>query len=313
MANYLITGGTGFVGSVLVNALAKGGDDVTVLSRSPSQDEDHSEIVHVSHDIQDDIEIEPDFDVIIHAATPASANLNVLEPGYMFDLAIHGMKRVVEFARRHAKPPIVCLTSSGAVYGELPDSLKMFEENSRLAVRSFDVRSAYAEGKRAAEFLLAEAASRGVCIPRLARLFAFSGTLLPLDRHFAIGNFVRDAINQQVIEVRGDGKAVRSYLDQDDLAEWMFAVISRGSPRSVYHIGSERAISIAELAHLVATRFELTTSKNCSVEIKGQSSPLDGVSRYVPSTVMTRSELDVREQVSLEASIDKMIRAHLCD
>lgn len=307
----LVTGATGFVGRSLLPHLCASGLSVTALGRRPTPIGIPREVDYVSSDVLEPLKIRGSFDLIIHAATDASAALNTSNPMIMFATAVRGMSNVLAFAETQQKPPVVCFTSSGGVYGELPHGMKSFEEDCRLAPPSFDVRSAYAEGKRAAEFLLAEASSRGVCIPRLARLFAFSGTFLPIDRHFAIGNFIRDAVNQQSIEVRGDGKAIRSYMDQDDLADWMLAIILRGLPTSTYHIGSERAITIGELAHLVASRYEVITTKGCTVKIKGLTSPLDGVDRYVPSTAKTRRELNLQERVSLEDSIDKMIRAHL--
>ena len=77
---------------------------------------------------------------------------------------------------------------------------------------------AYAEGKRVAEFLLAEASRTGKVQQSICRLFAFSGVGSPFDRHFAKGNFVKDAIDNEEITVRSDGSSVRSYLDSDDMA-----------------------------------------------------------------------------------------------
>ena len=310
MKRLLFLGASGFVGKCFLNDLTVTDSFEVVRARRGVQSFSNGEI---SADVMKPLTVPGPFDVIIHAATPASATLNHGSPLSMFDNCVTGMRNVLNYAERLGNCPLILFTSSGAVYGDMPGDMTSFEEDCRLAPASFDPKSAYAEGKRAAEFLLAEAANRGVCVPRLARLFAFSGTLLPVDRHFAIGNFVRDAVNQQTIEVRGDGKAIRSYLDQDDLAEWLLAIILRGLPTSTYHIGSERAISIADLAHLVANRYEAITSKSCTVEVKGQTSPLDGVNRYVPSTAKTRSELNLQERVSLEDSIDKMIRAHLRD
>jgi len=218
---------------------------------------------------------------------------------------------MLSIATRQQTPPIFLFTSSGAVYGDMPNKMKAFSEDCRLAANSFAVKSAYAEGKRAAKFLLAEANSRGLCRARLARLFAFSGPLLPLNRHFAIGNFIRDAINNQKIIVRGDGTPIRFYLDETDMASWLIASIHRGRPDSIYHIGSEHGITISDLAHLVSSRYAQMKDVPCTVEVTGQSSALDGISRYVPETFATRMELGTQETVSLEESIDKMFRAHL--
>ena len=127
------------------------------------------------------------------------------------------------------------------------------------------------------------------------------------DRHFAIGNFVRDVVNSRAITVRSDGSSIRSYMDGKDMATWLLRIIEAGFPGEIYHVGSERCISIGELASLVAERYQLLTTNEVLIEILGQISPLDGVSRYVPSTKWTREKLKLKETVSLELSIDQMI------
>jgi UDP-glucuronate decarboxylase len=249
----------------------------------------------------------PEFDVIIHAATPASAVLNSENPEEMYRLNVLAMENVIEFASRHQKPPIVLFTSSGGVYGEMPDHLERFPEGWDRPWSSVPLSSAYAKGKVDAEALLSKATLDGKCQGLIARLFAFSGVHLPLNRHFAIGNFVRDVVCDQRIIIRGNGSPIRSYMDGQDMSEWIFQIIECGSPEEIYHVGSERAISIKDLATLVGNRYERLTDNPVKVDILHQSSPLDGVSRYVPSTERTRTQLNVNETVGLEQSIDQMI------
>ena len=307
----LVLGGTGFVGRSLLSQLSESDNKVTIFSRKPRVGANTDGVDCAYGDIRSDITLAPVFDVIIHAATDASADLNSNSPLDMFLTCVEGMQSVVRFCEKHKTPPVLLFTSSGGVYGDLPSAQESFPENDRLSAPSYSVGSAYAEGKRAAEFILAEAGARGVCDARLARLFAFSGIHLPLDRHFAMGNFIRDAVRQQHIVINGDGSAIRSYLDQADMAEWLLASIEKGNSHSTYHVGSERAISIHELADLVASRYKLLTEIECSFEVKRRSSPLDGVSRYVPSTKFTRAELQVSEKIKLETSIDRMLLHHM--
>lgn len=312
MVKILILGGFGFVGSSLCSAIdLNSSDDITITS-SGLRDGNGSAVAtprycQITWDIRQPTNITPNFDVIIHAATPASAEMNTAHPEMMFSQNVSGMANVIEFASRHEKPPIVLFTSSGAVYGDMPSELERFPEVWSVAKGTQELSSAYARGKIEAELMLQDATQNGKCIGLIARMFAFSGIHLPIDRHFAIGNFVRDVVNSRAITIRSDGSSIRSYMDGKDMATWLLRIIEAGSPGEIYHVGSERSVSIGDLASLVAERYQLLTDKEVSIETLGKSSPLDGVSRYVPSTKWTREKLNLKETVSLELSIDQMI------
>ena len=109
--------------------------------------------------------------------------------------------------------------------------------------------------------------------------------------------------------IRSDGSSIRTYLDQVDLCHWLWKIALQGRPLNPYHIGSERAVSIKELAQIVSNRHEELTGKSVFVQTLGQTSAIDGVNRYVPSTKWTREELGLSETISLESSIDSMIQA----
>jgi dTDP-glucose 4,6-dehydratase len=227
----------------------------------------------------------------------------------MLNIIVKGMENLIKFLSRHKNQPTVLFTSSGAVYGSSTNSVENIKEDSTVTFDLHDQVSAYATGKRKAEAMLAQATTSGICVGIIARLFAFSGSHLPRDRHFAIGNFIDDAVTKKKITIRSDGSSIRSYLDQWDMAQWMLTIANHGDPRHIYHVGSERAISIGDLATLISKRYELITGEIVPIEILGQSSPLDGVSRYVPSTAQTRKELGLSETISLESSIDSMLQA----
>ena len=119
---------------------------------------------------------------------------------------------------------------------------------------------------------------------------------------------MESAITTKKIVVRSDGSSIRSYLDELDMAQWLMSICEYGVSNHIYHVGSERVISIRDLAFLVASRCEYLTGENVLVEILGETSPIDGVSRYVPSTTQTRNELGLSETISLESSIDSMLQ-----
>ncbi len=303
----LIIGANGFVGRSLSLQLPLEIRSVVGTSRAfvPKQ----MDFEFVRCDIQDPILLRPDFDLIFHLGSNASADENVTSPLQMFSSIVNGTSNVIDFCSRHSKPPRLVFASSGGVYGEMPDVIDQFPEDWYGAVSTTKVHSAYAEGKRAAEYLLTEATSRNVCLGLIARLFSFSGSNLPSGRHFAIENFVRDAVTSQKIVIRSDGSSIRTYLDQVDLCHWLWKIALQGRPLNPYHIGSERAVSIKELAQIVSNRHEELTGKSVFVQTLGQTSAIDGVNRYVPSTKWTREELGLSETISLESSIDSMIQA----
>jgi dTDP-glucose 4,6-dehydratase len=308
----LILGGTGFLGKSLLDfVLTYQHHDSFLFSSSSSGFIVQNQKVDVNNSLAWNVlgrsSIEGDFNLIIHAATPASAELNVNSPDLMLEQNVRAMENLLVFASQHKTPPTILFTSSGAVYKSPTfEDFRMYERSELLDLNDSAI-SAYAKGKIVAEEMLRDATARGVCNGIVARLFAFSGVHIPLDRHFAIGNFVRDVVTNGEIVVRSDGTSERSYLDGADMADWLLRIADVGESNEIYHVGSERAITIAQLAELVSHRYTELTSKPSSVKILGKTSPIDGVQRYVPSTERTRKLLGVAETISLEQSIDQMI------
>jgi dTDP-glucose 4,6-dehydratase len=131
-----------------------------------------------------------------------------------------------------------------------------------------------------------------------ARIFALLGPLLSLDIHFAAGNFIRDVLAGKPVQVQGAGTAVRSYLYAADLTVWLLAILLRAERGSVYNVGSEEGVSIADLARRTAA-----TLGGGAVDILGKPDPGWNPGRYVPSTEKIRRELGVSPSVGLEEAI----------
>jgi dTDP-glucose 4,6-dehydratase len=135
----------------------------------------------------------------------------------------------------------------------------------------------------------------------LARLFAFSGPFLPLDLNFAIGNFIGNALRGEPIRIGGDGTPYRSYLYGAEMAIWIWTLLVRGESR-LYNVGSDQAVSIAELAHAVVKN----TAPGTSIEIARQPTPGAIPARYVPAVDRVREELSLRETLNLDEQIRRM-------
>lgn len=169
------------------------------------------------------------------------------------------------------------------------------EPGARAPLDSF---SAYAEGKREAERLCLSAAGPDF-EPKIARGFSFVGPYLPLDRHFAIGNFIGDVLRGGPIEARGDGTPYRSYLYGADLAVWLWTILLKGAPGRPYNVGSERRLSVAELARIVAG----VLKPRCVVNILEKPSPGKPPEQYVPNTQRAQKELGLKENFGIEEAV----------
>ncbi len=314
-ARVLVTGATGFFGAWLLATLLRADDElgldlhVTALARDPSPalarfaERGRARFESRAADVRS-FAPRPDdrWTHVLHAATAASARLNEADPREMFDVALRGTERILEVAGEHGATRVL-LTSSGAIYGRQALDVTHVEETCARGPDPLDPRSAYAEGKRGAELLSALATQRGLPVA-IARCFAFVGPLLPLDAHFAIGNFLRDGLAGGPIVVEGDGTPLRSYMYATELVVWLLAILIRGEPARAYNVGSQHARSISEVAARVAAHF--------GTRVERRQAPVEGAApeRYVPSTARARAELGLEELVSLDEAIARTVRHH---
>jgi nucleoside-diphosphate-sugar epimerase len=190
--------------------------------------------------------------------------------------------------------------SSGAVYGKQPSEITYLPERYQGAPDPMDLNSAYGEGKRVGELLCAMAHKKHGLETAIARYFAFVGPHLPLDAHFAIGNFIRDAMKGEPIKVK-DGTPYRFYLYAADLAVWLWTILFRGKACYPYNVGSDQEITISQLAETVSTTLGGAVASVTSSTLRFNTSP----SRYVSSVERARGELGLRCQISLEKGIRK--------
>ena len=259
-ARILLTGGTGFFGQWLVESLLHANDalglevQLTLLSRDPQAvlqrwpHWQHPAIDWLAGDVRDVVWPERQYSHVLHAATDSSpaAQADALA---LLDQVVGGTRRLLDWAVGHGVARFLYI-SSGAVYGELPPG--PVAESYTGAPDSMQTADSYGQAKRFAEQLCVQYASRfdlNVCS---ARCFAFVGPGLPMDGHFAIGNFIGAALAGQPLSIHSDGRALRSYLYAGDLAQWLWTLLLRGENCRAYNVGSDQAISVAELARLVA-------------------------------------------------------------
>ena len=292
----LITGGTGFFGKSMLDYRLRHPEwpwakaEWVILSRSPESFREAHPVLasqlgvsFVAGDVRDFAFPEGRFDAIVHAATSAVTTLSDDE---MTSVIVDGARHVAEFAKASGCRKVL-FTSSGAVYG--PRTSPASEDDECRPA------TAYGKGKLEAEKILIESGLDA----KIARCFAFVGPHLNRGIHYAVGNFIQNGLDGKPIVINGDGTPLRSYLYADDLVEWLFAILERGESGRAYNVGSDRALSIRQLAEAVRG----VLGSRSEIAVHGKLQPGEKPSVYVPSIDRARSELSLEVKVGLEDAI----------
>lgn len=213
-------------------------------------------------------------DFIIHAANETSPEAHA-DSCRMLWSTIDSWRNILKIGRACGCQRIL-LVSSGAVYGEIGSNGA--SESDPANINFMDPRNSYALGKQICEQSAAAEQNNSPFDIVIARCFSFIGPGLPLDQAYAIGNFIRDAITNNSIRIKSDGSAVRSYLHMKDLVVWLLTILVKGARGEAYNVGSERQVTIRELAHLVSEE----VGGASKVIIEGMPSRGVGTNIYYP-------------------------------
>lgn len=285
---------------------------VTVLPRDPAAFGREAPAIlaapafhFVSGDVRDFTFPAGDFSHVIHTATTSAHETFAGEdPLHKFDTLVSGTRRVLDFAAKRGIENLL-FTSSGVTYQPLPPpggSHTPIPESSLLAPPTHHPASTLGQAKRAAEFLCACYAERHGWHLGIARCFSFLGPFLPLDIHYALGNFITQALHAERVVVNSDGTALRSYLYAADLVVWLLTLLLDGKSGQPYNVGSDAAISIGDLAHLV--RDLIAPDK--PVDILGKAASAVGNpirNAYIPDITLARNTLNLEVWTDLSTAI----------
>lgn len=305
----LLTGGTGFFGRALLRHFLSCGMDTNtslcVLSRDPQRFQaaypalaisDQIGFVHADIQNRETLPWNESFTHVLHAATDSTIGPR-LTPLQRFNQIVEGTTNILDLAVATGARRFL-LTSSGGIYGPQPSDLEAIPEDWPGSPPLDQASTAYSQGKRAAEHLCALYRDSHGLETVVARCFAFIGPDLPINVHFAIGNFIRDALFCKSIIVEGDGSPIRSYLDQSDLASWLIKLVIDGKDGECFNVGSDCPISILDLAYLV--RDLIAPSKQVIMKSKEASTHRN---RYIPDIKKIQLLQGLAPSVSLRESI----------
>lgn len=315
-ARLFITGGTGFFGRWLLESFFHANQQLdlkasaSILSRRPESARralshllPNPAIAVLEGDVRTFKFPRREYSHMIHAATDSSTRQPAEDHLLMLDTILEGTRHTLDFAVKTGVEKFLFI-SSGAVYGTQPSTITHIPEEYNGAPDSLDAKSVYGSGKRIAELLCSLYVKKFGLNASIARCFAFVGPYLPLDRHFAIGNFIRDALRGGPIVIKGDGTPHRSYLYMADLVIWLWTILLRGAGGRAYNVGGEESHSIEETAHIVAR----SVSRSIAVKVLGVKNPNQPVERYVPSTRRAKGELKLQQSITLEEAIQRTVQ-----
>ena len=297
---FLILGGTGFFGQSLIEELTKTitihnlATQIIITTRNTAQARAlggcflHPSVTLTEADFshQDTLVTTWDANYVLHMATTSARDTYMrVAQGSKFNLLINATQAVCKQIAT-APPDRVLFTSSGVVYGSrMP--VGGFREQTPVSIDHLQAINSLAMGKLAAEHLLAVSCCGSKVPLSIARCFSFVGPSLPTDIHYAIGNFVQDAVLGHPIAVHGDGLDVRSYMHISDAIVWLCHLLFDPNPPPIMNVGSPQPLSIRELAQLVAD----TVNPGITVQCLNNNPIADNERRreYWPNTDLANS------------------------
>lgn len=307
----LVSGGTGFIGKWILASFLYTNDKyslnakIYILSREPQfflnkfpKLHDLENIKFIKGDVKDfTFEKDVNIDFAIHAAADVVAN----RTNYgIFNDCLYGTSNFINQIKK-ANCKKMLLLSSGAVYGNNYGAENNISENYFGAPDTMNPASAYGEGKRASELLSCIATESSNLSITIARCFAFVGPYLPLDKHFAIGNFILSAMRNETILIKGDGTPLRSYLYSADLVLWLWELLFSRENLKVYNIGGSEALSIESLAKKVVS--VLNSSSPINVALPKNKNKL--IQNYIPNISRIYNDFGLAPHYDLKSSIER--------
>jgi len=301
MARVLVTGGSGFLGSHLVDRLV-GKHDVVVVdnySTGSRSNLDHlrSEIEIIRHDVTIPLYIE--VDVIFNLACPASPIHYQKDPVQTLKTNVHGAINALGLAKRTGARILQASTSE--VYGDPEISPQVEEYWGR--VNPIGIRSCYDEGKRAAETLFFDYHRQHKVDVRVARIFNTYGPRMAVDDGRVVSNFIIQALRGEDISIFGDGSQTRSFCYVDDLISGLLKLSESESPdiHQPINIGNPQTFTIKEIAELIKS------STNSNSLISYHPLPSDDPQQRKPDISKAREILKWEPTIEFKVGLERTI------
>lgn len=264
--HYLVTGGTGFLGSALVRRLVEAGARVRVLDdnsrgRASRLQDLEGRFEYVEGDIRDAATVAracEGIDLVCHLAFVNGTEFFYTKPDLVLDVAMKGMINIIEGSMRHRVPEMLVMSSS-EVYQE-PKVIPTDESVALSIPDPLNPRYSYAAGKIMSEIMALNYGRQHFERVTVVRPHNVYGA--DMGREHVIPQFVArlKALQSHPTEpipftIQGTGRQTRSFVFVDDFIDGVMIVLDRGEHLGIYHIGTLEEVTIASVAHTAAEHF----------------------------------------------------------
>jgi UDP-glucose 4-epimerase len=315
MPRSLITGGAGFIGSYLAEALLAQGQHVVVIDDLSTGRLDN--IAHlidrpqfqfVNETIRNDSvmdQLVSDCDIIYHLAAAVGVELIIKDPVHTMETNLFGTEVVLRLARRYRRT--VLLASTSEVYGKSSD-LPFREDADRVMGATTKSRWSYAESKAMDEFLALAYHKQFHAPIVICRFFNTVGLRQTGTYGMVIPRLVNQAVADLPLTVYGDGQQSRCFCNVKDTVRAV-AGLSR-EPRAIgeiFNIGSSDEITILELAQRIVQRAHSRSEIKLIPYEQAYESGFEDMRRRVPSTAKVKGVIGWQPTVTLDQTLDEVI------
>lgn len=300
MKKILILGGSGFIGSSIVDCgiekklIKYKINEVYVLSRTKKSSNKKYKHIKINYITKNIINLKriPQVDYIIYCLR----NNNIKISNGYFNNFLRLLKTI------KGKPKIL-FTSSGAVYGKNTDKIKD-KENKKISLNSVNkltgYKKKYAKEKIFIENRFIELGKKNYNVS-IARCYTFIGNNI-LKYNFAISSLINDSVKKENITLNTSMNVYRSYMHSDDMVKWLIQILKNSNNECpIYNLGSDKTINLR------------TLTKNIAVLVKKKPLLKKILSKkfdyYVPSITKAKKQLKLKISISLNDAINSTIKS----
>ncbi len=299
MKKLLILGGSGFIGSSIVDyaidkkLLNNKINKIYILSRNKKSKKINNKYIKINYLRNNILDVKklPTADYIIYCLK--NENIKISN-----DYFSQFKKLIKQFKFK----PKILFTSSGAVYGKNINKKKNLE-SEKISINSVKNLIGYKK-KYAMEKIFLEKKFKQLSLENykisIARCFTFIGKNI-IKYNYAISDLINDANNDRRITLNSNINVFRSYMNSDDLCKWLIKILIKSNKKCpIYNVGSDKVINLKELTKKIGA----IKNKKISIKLK-ESKKFD---YYVPSINKARKKLNLKISISLNDSLNSIIK-----